>query len=831
MTTTVERPAAPAPQAAPDEPAAPRSDTWRVTALAILLALIIGGVLMALADHDTRTAFGYFFQHPSDAPLDAWYTMRDAYKALFEGAIYNPKNTGGVDGVLGPIAGTIYTAAPLICAALGISLAFRAGLFNIGGQGQVIAGAMAAGYVGFAWHLPIVLHLVVAIVAGIAGGAFWGFIVGFLKARSGAHEVITTIMLNYVALNGLAFLIQTPDIQNPTNPQTSKLILGSARLPHLFGSGLQLDLGIVLALAAAVGVWWLFTRSTLGFQLRSVGANPAAARGAGMSVPRITMTAMALSGALTGLAGTLLALGGATSYAITPQIDNNVGFDAITVALLGRNSPKGVVGAGLLLGALRAGAPTMQAQTGVPPDIVTVIQALIVIFVAAPRLTRAIFRLKGRGRSALAGVTTNLVVTVSAARAIRYPRHIVTGISQAVLGALGLVVLGLGSRSRHQSIFHFSLPGDRFDLGSWSVEARPVVLVLCSLVIIAGVLRGVNLLAGKWAAAIAIFGLLASFMTWSIATDPSGLNLISLLQGALFPSAIPLILGSLAGVIGERSGVVNVALEGQLLLGAFAASFVGSLAHNAWVGIVAGALAGVLVAALLAVLAIRYLVDQVIAGVVLNLFVLGITNFLFTEVVTQNPEKYNSSNAYLHIWKIPILGDIPVLGPVFFDGTLFLYFAYFAVLAVSFGLFQTRWGLRLRAVGEHPRAADTVGIKVLRTRYQAMLIAGVIAGIGGAFLVVGEGQGGTFAEGMSSGKGYIALAAVIFGRWTPRGAVLAALLFGFADQLQNLLGQASPPINPDLLGMAPYIATLFAVAGFVGRVRAPAADGQPYTVG
>jgi simple sugar transport system permease protein len=833
VTATLETPpaAAPAPGDAPEQPRRRRSDGWLVTLLAIVLALVIGGILMAVSDQETRSAFGYFFQHPTDALSDAWYTVRDAYKALFEGAVYDPNNDGTASGIFGPIAGTIYTAAPLICAALGIGLAFRSGLFNIGGQGQVIAGAMASGYVGFAWHLPIVIHLIVAIAAGVLGGAIWGYLVGWLKARFGAHEVITTIMLNYVALSALAFLIQTKGIQSPSNPQTSKLIDGSARLPHLFGASVPLDFGIVLAAIAAVGVWWLFTRSTLGFALRSVGANPAAARSAGMSVSRATTTAMALSGALTGLGGVLLALGGATSYAITPQIDNNVGFDAITVALLGRNSPKGIFGAGLLLGALRAGAPTMQAQTGVPPDIVTVIQALIVIFVAAPRLTRAIFRLKGRDRSALTGVTTNLVVSVSTNFKGRYPRHVVAGVSQVVLGFLGLWLFGLGSRSSQHAIYHFSIPGSRFDLGGWSVQARPVVIVLCAFVVVAGLLRFLDRLAGKWAASIAIFGLLVSFMTWSIAGDPTGLNIISLLQGALFPSAIPLILGAMAGVIGERAGVVNVALEGQLLFGAFAAAFVGSIAGSAWVGILAGAIAGVLVAALLSVLAIRYLVDQVIVGVVLNLLVLGVTNFLFTEVVTQNSDRYNSSSHYLHIWKVPFLGDIPVIGPVFFDGTVYLYFTYVAVIAVSFGLFQTRWGLRLRSVGEHPRAADTVGIKVLWTRYQAMLIAGVIAGLAGAFLVVGEGQGGTFAEAMSSGKGYIALAAVIFGRWTPRGAVLAALLFGFADQLQNLLGQASPPINPNLLSMAPYIATLFAVAGFVGRVRAPAADGQPYVVG
>jgi simple sugar transport system permease protein len=801
-----------------------------VTLLAIVLALVIGGVLMALSDSTVRSDFGFFFQHPSDALSDSWYTVRDAYRALFEGAFYNPSNDGSVDGIFGPIAGTVYTAAPLICAGLGISLAFRAGLFNIGGQGQVIAGAMASGYVGFAVHLPVVLHLIVAIVAGVAGGAFWGFLAGFLKARFGAHEVITTIMLNYVALNGLAFLIQTHGIQNPSNPQTSKIIMESARLPHLFGAGLSVDLGIVLALVAAVGVWWLMTRSTLGFRLRSVGANPAAARTAGMNVSTVTMTAMALAGALTGLAGTLLSLGGATQYAVTPQIDNNVGFDAITVALLGRNSPWGTVGAGLLLGALRSGAPTMQAQTNVPPDIVTVIQALIVIFVAAPRLTRAIFRLKGRGRSSLAGVTTSLVVTVNTVRTARYPRHLISGVTEIVLGLLALWIFGLGSRSTHRAIFHFSLQGARFDLGSWSVQARWIAIVLALLVVVAGVLRVLERLAAKWCAAITIFGVLVSFMTWSIAGDPNGMNIVSLLQGSLFPSAIPLVLGALAGVIGERAGVVNVALEGQLLLGAFAAAFVGSVTHSVWAGILGGALAGVLVAALLSVLAIRYLVDQVIVGVVLNVFVLGITNFLFTEVVSQHSDHYNTPG-YLKVWKVPLLGDIPIIGPVLFDGTLFLYFAYAAVVAVHFALFHTRWGLRLRSVGEHPRAADTVGINVNRTRYRAMMVAGVIAGLAGALLVVGEGQAGTFSEAMSSGNGYIALAAVIFGKWSPRGAVLAALLFGFAYQLQSLLAQASPPINSDLLLMAPYIATLVAVAGFVGRVRAPAADGQPYTVG
>jgi ABC-type uncharacterized transport system permease subunit len=819
------------PDAKPGEPATSRArgDSWLVTLLAIVMALFIGGLLMAFSDATVRTELGYFFQHPTDSVRDSWYTMRDAYKALFQGAIFDFDNDGTADGIFGPIASTIFTAGPLICAGLGITVAFRSGLFNIGGQGQVTVGAVASGYVGFAISLPPFIHVVAAVIAGVIAGGLWGLIAGALKARTGAHEVITTIMLNYVAVYGLLFVLGLKDVQNPTDPQSSKFIPGSARLPHLFGGGLPLDAGIILALASAGAVWWLLSRSTLGFRLRAVGLNPAAAQTAGMNVSNATMIAMALAGALAGLGGTLLALGGATSYQITPGVDSNVGFDAITVALLGRTNPWGTVGAGLLLGALRAGAPTMTAQANVSGDIVTVIQALIVMFVAAPRLVRAVFRLKGRG-SGVHGVSTSLAVTVSAVRTAQYPRHLVSGVSQIVLGVLGLIVFGLGSRSKHQSHFEFSLPGSRFDIGGATFTARPVVAVLALVVVAAGVLRLTQRLAARWCVSIAIFGLLLAFMVWSVAGSPTGMNVVSLLQGALFPAAIPLILGAMAGVIGERSGVVNVALEAQLLLGAFVAAFVASLAHNIWVGLIGAALAGMLVAGLLSVLAIRYLVDQVIIGVVLNVFVLGTTNFLFNQVISQNQAADNSPG-YFKVWKIPGLGDIPILGPVLFDGTIFLYATYVIVAMVHYGLFHTRWGLRVRAVGEHPRAADTVGIKVNRTRYRAVLLAGVIAGLAGAFLVMGEGSAGTFATNMSSGKGYIALAAVIFGRWTPRGAVLAALLFGFADQLQSLLSQADSPISPNLLLTLPYVATLFAVAGFVGRVRAPAADGQPYSVG
>jgi ABC-type uncharacterized transport system permease subunit len=256
---------------------------------------------------------------------------------------------------------------------------------------------------------------------------------------------------------------------------------------------------------------------------------------------------------------------------------------------------------------------------------------------------------------------------------------------------------------------------------------------------------------------------------------------------------------------------------------------VGTIAASAWAGLIGGMVAGLLIGAILAGLAIRYLVDQVIVGVVLNVFVLGLTTFLYSKVLQpgNNSTLYNQP-AHFHIYKVPVLSDIPLIGPVFFSGTVMLYLTYVVVVLAQFGLFYTRWGLRVRSVGEHPRAADTVGINVNRTRYRSVWLAGCVAGAGGAFLVIGSGAANTFQINMSAGQGFIALAAVIFGKWTPRGAVLACLLFGFANQLQVLLQQAGSPIPSDLLLMAPYVVVLFAVAGFIGRVRPPAADGQPY---
>lgn len=356
-----------------------------LTVLAIFTALVVGAVLIVFSDESVLSTWGYFFAAPGDAPAASWDVIAAAYGALLSGAV----------GSGAALSETVVAATPLILAGLGLALGFRAGLFNIGAEGQVIAGGLAAGYVGFAVHgLPVFVHLPLALLSGLLGGALWGFIPGILKAATGAHEVITTIMLNYVAANLALYLLASTAFRRPGRPDPiSKVVEGSARLPRLAGGGLRLHAGIIVALLAAVAVAWLLGRSTLGFELRAAGASPAAALTAGINVRRAIVVAMVLSGALAGLAGGGQVLG--LQFSLSPGFSGGLGFDAITVALLGRANPLGVVLAALLFGALRAGGLNMQAATSTPIDIVTVIQSLIVIFVAAPALVRAIYHVKG----------------------------------------------------------------------------------------------------------------------------------------------------------------------------------------------------------------------------------------------------------------------------------------------------------------------------------------------------------------------------------------------------------------------------------------------------
>lgn len=391
-----------------------------------------------------------------------------------------------------------------------------------------------------------------------------------------------------------------------------------------------------------------------------------------------------------------------------------------------------------------------------------------------------------------------------------------------------LVALALAVFAPREGVtkFRLSSPTDAVQLPEITVPTMPalwtVVVLLAAVTAYSAWLVATKKRVPLWTIVVFAILFMFGFLTWAAAG--ASLPMIGLLFGSL-SLAVPLIFGSLAGVLGERVGVINIAIEGQLLAGAFTAAVVASITGQPWLGLVAAMVAGMLVGMVLAAFAIKYFVDQVIVGVVLNVLVVGLTSFFFSQVLAPNAALLNTPPRFDR-WPIPVLGDIPIIGPVFFRQTVVVYLMYLAVAAVYIGLFHTKWGLRLRAVGEHPQAADTVGINVNRTRFWNVALAGAIAGLGGTFFTIGSGI--AFNKEMTAGAGFIALAAVIFGQWDPIKATLAALLFGFASNLQNTLSVIGSPVPSEFMLMLPYVVTIFAVAGLVGKVRGPAAAGKPY---
>jgi simple sugar transport system permease protein len=427
---------------------------------------------------------------------------------------------------------------------------------------------------------------------------------------------------------------------------------------------------------------------------------------------------------------------------------------------------------------------------------------------------------------------TELVVTHDVIELPPSPRkRLITGIGLIVAGAVMFLAWGLGANNG-DAAFQVSQATDRWHIGDLRFPGGGAAMVMGVIVALLGVgqlLRGYRKSQMRWVVSVTVLLFVLAFLCWAATGNPNNpISLTGLVTNSI-TSAIPLILGALAGIICERSGVINVAIEGQMLVGAFAGAMFASSAQSLGVGLLAAMVGGAVIGLLLAVFAIRYLVNQVVLGVVLNTFALGLTNLGFHSIMSgsSNAAKYNAGLTLDPI-KIPLLGDLPIIGQAFFDVNVIFYITYGLIILVDIGLFRTRWGLRTRAVGEHPKAADTVGIKVNRVRFRNVLIGALIAGLAGAALTIGGS--GQFNPNISSGKGFIALAAVIFGRWSPRGAIAAALLFGFTDQLQTTLTIVGTPVQipSAFLAMAPYVATVIAVAGLVGRVQAPAADGQPY---
>ena len=393
------------------------------------------------------------------------------------------------------------------------------------------------------------------------------------------------------------------------------------------------------------------------------------------------------------------------------------------------------------------------------------------------------------------------------------------------LGLAAAIWLFLGQTTEAGLITTFKLvPGGiESSLPDWQM---PTLATLNTIAIACAFLGGAQIIRGFGRRTNLVLGIVSGlfifgFLAWA-AADKS-LNLAGLLNTSL-SKAVPITLGALSGVLCERAGVVNIAIEGMMLAAAMAGALVGSISGSIWVGLIAAVLAGGVLGLVHAVLSIKYLTDQIISGTVINIFAIGITSFISSKFMQVN-QALNNPGIFSPI-EIPLLSKIPIFGPILFNNNIFVYAMFIFMVVLHVGLFYTRWGLRLRSVGEHPKAADTLGINVFRTRYMAVILGGMMAGFAGGYFTLGSV--GRFDEVMTAGRGFIGLAAMIFGNWTPFGSFGAGLLFGFADSMASKLAILGVQIPSQLLGMAPYVATMIILAGVVGRGQMPAADGQPY---
>jgi general nucleoside transport system permease protein len=422
--------------------------------------------------------------------------------------------------------------------------------------------------------------------------------------------------------------------------------------------------------------------------------------------------------------------------------------------------------------------------------------------------------------TAVAVAPTGLTLTERRART----RQRILGIFYLLVAAAMIVGFALPVPADSSSRLILNLPPAAITVPDLILPSAGTAYLLAAVVAFAGAIQLTRGFGARWAL---VLGLVAAvfvfaFLVWVAAGQ--SMSLTGVLQTAV-QRAVPIVFGALSGVLCERAGVVNIAIEGMLLSGAFVSAVVASATDSPWFGIVAAILTGAILAAVLAVLAIRYRVDQIIAGFFINIFVTGITAFLSVRWLQPFQDELNTPPRLSPI-PIPLLSDIPILGPIFFRHNIFVYTLFLLIVVIHFGLYYTRWGLRVRSVGEHPRAADTVGIDVYRVRYTTVILGGMVAGFGGAYFTIGST--GSFEREMTAGRGFIGLAAMIFGGWSPIGSFFAGLVFGFADAIQSRLSILNIAIPSEFLLMIPYVVTIIVVAGVVGRARAPAADGKPY---
>ncbi len=831
MSTTAPPPLPPPVQPPPPEPeergglmglVTPHAGGVITALLTTVLAFIVGGIVVAATGSNPLSTYKGIFNGTGLNWFFPWVGGLERENAAFN------------------LQQTLLITTTLIFTGLAVAFAFRCGLFNIGGQGQWTVGAIVSVWVGSSWTGLIgPANIVVAIVLAALAGAVWAGIAGILKATVGAHEVITTIMLNWIAYWVGSYLFSRGGpLQNETNLAVpiSNDVAEDNRLPVIWGDPILqgLHMGIILALFALVAYWLILSRTTLGFRVRAVGRNPEAARYGGISVGRSYFLAMAIAGGFAGIGGAMDMLGWQFRLGTLDVQDAELGFIGIAVALLGRNTAIGVMFASLLFGALLYGTSTRSLDPAVfepqlAGNLATMIQALVILFIGLDlimlylwrnrRLPRPRMPRRRRGgaappRAAAVGLLGDVEVALPPApplgeRARAWAaERLPSGDRLAGIGAVALGVIAFLVAVPPVTVRQPAVP-----LAIGLVAAAVAVLTIR---------RGQARLGGIALGVALIDGVLGAMATQSSVENLEAVFVWSALVAAMLRFATPLLFAALGGMFSERSGVVNIGLEGMLLMGAFF-GVLGADKFDSWVaGVVLAAVAGGALSAIHAVVSIHARADQILSGTATWFLAVGLTGYLYIDI-------YGSAGTPGDIATIPdvsigFLDDVPLLS-AFSNLNLLIWVGLILVPVSYYVVFRTPFGLRLRSVGEHPRAAETVGLSVYRIRYTAVILSGVLGGLGGAFLSIGFVD--SFSENMTAGAGFIALAALIFGNWRPKGLFLACLLFGSSSAIAQRL-----PVYSDSLAILfqtlPYILTLVAVAGLVGRPRPPAAVGIPY---
>ncbi len=803
---------------------APKAGGFYTSLATTVFAFLIGGVVVAATGHNPLSTYKGIFNGTGLNWFFPWVSGAERDNAAFN------------------LQQTLILTTTLIFVSLAVAFAFRCGLFNIGGFGQWTVGAVVSVWVGSSFAgLFGPAHIVLAIVLAALAGAVWAGIAGILKATVGAHEVISTIMLNWIAywIGSYLFGLGGP-LQNDTNEAVpiSNDVVDSVKLPVIWGDAeLQgLHMGITLAIFALVAYWLILSRTTLGFRVRAVGRNPEAARYGGISVGRSYFLAMAIAGSFAGLGGAMDMLGWQFRLGQLDIQTTVIPFTGIAVAMLGRNTAVGVFFASLLFGALLYGTSTRSLDPDVfapqlAGNLAIMIQALVLLFIGADVLILYLWRRRGLPRF----------------RIPRFSRRVASAPAPLAVGAP--VVQGAVARppqppalDRVQAWARARAPGrDRavalaaLALGIVALlvaippflvrqPAVPLAIAVAAAALATyAVLHGEPRLGYIGLGVAVVFGALGAMATESSVSNLESVVVWSALTASMLRFATPLIFAAIGGMFSERSGVVNIGLEGMLLIGAFF-GVLGADKFGSWVaGVVLAAVAGGALAAIHAVLSIQLRADQILSGTAVWFLATGLTGYLFIDIY--GPEGTPGGIPAIPDVELGFLQGVPYFGEAFGSLNLMIWVGLALVPVSYYVIFRTPFGLRLRSCGEHPGAAETVGLSVYRIRYTAVTLSGVLAGLGGAFLSIGFVN--SFSERMTAGIGFIALAALIFGNWRPRGLFLACLLFGSSSAIAQRL-----PVYSDSLAILfealPYVLTLVAVAGIVGRPKPPAAVGIPY---